>query len=111
MEAEEKGDLESLVGHTFVSRDEVRMIPDILQNGDDLFFPVFSSDEEMGEYGEHFSKVQMHFPEAANLALNNEKNVSGIVINAFSYPFEIPREAIGTVTGVDFCKREGEDNE
>lgn len=31
MEAEEKGDLESLVGHTFVSRDEVRMIPDILR--------------------------------------------------------------------------------
>ena len=111
MEAEEKGDLESLVSHTFVSQDEVRMIPDILQNGDDLFFPLFSSDKEMGEYGEHFSKVQMHFPEAANLALNNEKNVSGIVINAFSDPFEIPREAIGTVTGVDFCKREGEDNE
>ncbi len=111
MEAEEKGNLESLVGRTFVSQDEVRMIPDILWNGDAFFFPVFSSDDEMGEYGEGFSKVQMSFLEAANLALNNEKNVSGIVINAFSDPFEIPREAIGTVTGVDFCKREGEDNE
>ena len=50
MEAEEKGDLESLVGHTFVSQDEVRMIPDILQNGNDLFFPVFSSDGEMGSW-------------------------------------------------------------
>ena len=53
----------------------------------------------------------MSFLEAANLALNNEKNVSGIVINAFSNPFEIPREVIGIVTGIDLCKREGEDNE
>ncbi len=53
----------------------------------------------------------MHFPEAANLAVNNEKNVSGIVINAFSDPFEIPREAIGIVIGMDLCKREGEDSE
>ena len=55
MEAEENGDPESLVGQTFVSQDEVRMVPDILQNSDNLFFPIFSSDEEMGEYGEHFS--------------------------------------------------------
>ncbi len=99
MEAEENGDPESLVGHTFVSQDEVRMVPDILQNGDNLFFPVFSSDEEMGEYGEHFSKVQMYFSEAAGLAVNNDNNVSGIVINAFSDPFEIPREVIAPICG------------
>ncbi len=100
MEAEKKGDLESLVGRTFVSQDEVRMVPDILGNGDDLFFPVFSSDDEMGEYRKEFSKVQMYFQEAAGLALNNENNVRGIVINAFSDPFEIPREMIGLVTGI-----------
>ncbi len=102
MEAEENGNPESLVGQTFMSQDEVRMVPDILQNGDNLFFPVFSSDEEMGEYGEHFSKVQMYFSEAAGLAVNNENNVRGIVINAFSDPFEIPREVIGPILNGSF---------
>lgn len=92
LEAADDNDLDSLVGHTFTSQDEVRMVPDILQNGEDFYFPVFSSDEEMGEYGEQFSKVQRHFLEAVNLAGNNEKNVKGIVINAFSEPFVIPRE-------------------
>ncbi len=92
MVAIEKNDLDSLKGHTFISQDEVRMVPDILKNGDDFFFPVFTSKEEMGEYGEQFSKVQRHFLEAAGLARNNEIHVKGIVINAFSEPFEIPVE-------------------
>lgn len=80
------------VGKTFVSTENIRMIPDILQNGEDFFFPVFTTTEEMGEYGEGFSKLQRHFLEAARLAWNNEKNVAGIVINAFSEPFIIPRD-------------------
>ena len=80
------------VGKTFVSTENIRMIPDILQNGEDFFFPVFTTAEEMGEYGEGFSKIQRHFLEAARLAWNNEKNVAGIVINAFSEPFIIPRD-------------------
>ena len=92
MEAIEKENVDSLIGHTFTSQDCVRMVPDILQNGEDYFFPVFTTAEEMGEYGNGFSKIQKHFLEAANLARNNEKNVSGIVINAFSEPFIIPRD-------------------
>ena len=92
MEAIEKENVDSLIGHTFTSQDCVRMVPDILQNGEDYFFPVFTTAEEMGEYGNGFSKIQKHFLEAANLARNNEKNISGIVINAFSEPFIIPRD-------------------
>ena len=89
-EAEKSGGLESLVGKTIVHHDVTRLVPDILQNGDDYFFPVFTSEEEMGEYGERFSKIEKHFLEAANVARNNEKKVKGIVINAFSEPFIIP---------------------
>ena len=46
----------------------------------------------MGEYGEQFSKVEMHFAEALNLARNNEMNVAGIVINAFTNPLNVPKE-------------------
>ena len=96
-EAEESGGLDSLVGMTLSNQDNIRMVPDILQNGDEFFFPVFTTDEEMGEYGERFSKIQKHFLEAANLARNNEKDVTGIVINAFSEPFVIPKELFDVI--------------
>ena len=79
--------LKSLEGAKFTTSDKVRLVPDILQNGDDYFFPIFSSAEEMGDYGKHFSKVEKHILEVIPMARNNEKNVAGIVLNAFSDPF------------------------
>ena len=84
--------LHSLVGKTLSNQDNIRMVPDILQSGEDFFFPVFTTAEEMGEYGQGFSKIEKHFLEAANLARYNEKNVAGIVMNAFTEPFIIPRD-------------------
>ena len=100
-EAQEKGDLDSLIGMGFSNQDNIRLIPDILQNGHDYFFPVFTTAEEMGEYGDGFSKIQKHFLEAANLARNNEKNVAGIVINAFSEPFIAPKEMFDIVANME----------
>ncbi len=85
-------DLSDLVGKEFTNGDAIRFIPDILQHGDEYFFPVFSSAEEMGEYGDRFSKLQRHSLEALALATNNEKNVAGIVLNAFSTPFVLERQ-------------------
>ena len=95
---EAKDNLDSLVGHTFTSHDPIRLVPDILQSEGDFFFPVFTTAEEMGDYGEGFSKVQKHFLEAATLAQNNESEVKGIVINAFSESFIIPREMLDGIT-------------
>lgn len=85
-------DLSSMIGKTFSTKEAVRMIPDILQNGEQFFFPIFSSVEEMGEYGEHFSKVQKHILEVIPMARNSEKNVAGIVLNAFSESFILDAE-------------------
>lgn len=86
------GNFDNLEGTEFVAHDETRLIPDILQNGDSYFFPVFSAAEEMGEYGDGFSKVEKHFFEALILANNNEKELAGIVVNAFTEPFVVDRE-------------------
>lgn len=91
------GDLDSLKGIELSSQDNIRMIPDILQNGDKYFFPAFTTAEDMGEYGQHFSKVQKHFLEVITLAKNNDKNVSGIVINAFTEPWVLDREIFDMV--------------
>ena len=101
MEARENGGLDTLVGREVTNHDSVRMVPDILQNGDDFFFPVFTSEEEMGEYGEQFSKIQSHFLKTADLARNNEKNVKGIVINAFTEPFVVPREMFDVIANME----------
>ena len=95
------GNFEKLEGKEFVALDETRFIPDILQNGDALFFPVFSSDEEMGEYGNNFSKVGKHFLEALVLAKNNENDLAGIVVNAFTEPFILGKELWDAVANMD----------
>jgi len=96
-EAEAGPGLDSLIGQEMCSQDNIRMIPDVLKNGDDFFFPVFTSAEEMGEYGDSFSKVEKHFLEAMILAKNNENKVAGIVVNAFTTPFVLNRDLFDVV--------------
>ena len=94
-------DLDSLTGTTVTMRDNIRMIPDILQAGDDLFFPVFSSVEEMGEYGQGLSNVQKHILEVIPLARNNPKHVSGIVLNAFTESFVLHKDLFDMIEQMD----------
>ena len=90
-------DPESLVGQEFVNQDPVRLVPDILQNGDDLFFPAFTRKEVMGAYGSGFSKVEHPFLDVIKLARNNENDLIGIVINAFTDPFVLDKELFDLV--------------
>lgn len=108
LDAQENDGLDSLVGKTLTSHDNVRLVPDILQNGEAFFFPVFTTAEEMGKYGQGFSKVEKHFLEAANLARNNEKKVAGIVINAFSEPFVVPVELFDVIANMPSSMKEEE---
>ncbi len=85
-------DLEELIGKESKTEGATRLIPDILQNGDQYFFPVFSTVEAMGEYGDNFSKVQKHMLEVISLARNNKKKPVGIVLNAFTEPFVLDAE-------------------
>ncbi len=112
-EAQRNGGPESLAGTTLTSQDEIRMAPDILKNGENYYFPVFTSAEEMGEYGKDFSKVEKHFLEAAHLARNNPKKVKGIVLNAFTEPYVVPVELFDAIAELPtaFEMKEEENNE
>ena len=90
-------DLSSLVGMTFTNKESIRLIPDILQNDDGFFFPIFSSEEEMGDYGEAFSKIRKHMLEVIPLARNNERKLEGIVLNAFTEPFLLDKKIFEVV--------------
>lgn len=89
---EAKDDLDSLIGSELTSSEEVRLIPELLQNGDDLFFPVFSSVSEMGEFAEGSSTIQEHMLTAVDLARNSGNELQGIVVNAFTDSFIVPME-------------------
>ncbi len=93
----DKTDFSELIGKEFSAKDHIRMIPDILQNDTGYYFPVFTSADEMGEYGNSFSKVEHSFMHSITLAENNEKEVKGIVINAFTQNFVLPRELFEVV--------------
>ncbi len=101
------GDYEQLEGKTLTTQDQIRLIPDILQSGDDYYFPIFSSAEEMGEYGNNFSKIEKHILEVIPLARNNEKNVKGIVLNAFTEPFFLSSELFDTVESWKYGNMDG----
>ena len=85
-------DVESLVGMSLSTEDAVRLVPDVLQNENGYFFPVFTSPNEMGDYGDGLSKTQNAFLEAVTLAKNNEKNVRGIVVNPFTDALVLDRQ-------------------
>lgn len=93
--------LDDMIGQDFVANDNIRLVPDILKNGEDFYFPAFSDEESMGEYGKDFSKVARHILDVIPLAKNNEKNVKGIVINAFSEPFILDSRLFDLVAGLE----------
>ncbi len=79
-------------GDVVQSMNDIKLEPDILQNGDELFLPIFSNCEQMGEdYGSRFSKVEKHTFEAMNMAMARE-NVVGLVLDAFTNPFVIEKD-------------------
>lgn len=79
--------LEEMVGQEFQTEEQTRLVPDILQNGDSFFFPAFSSVAAMGEYGNSFSKIPTSIIDIIQMARNSDKELVGVVINAFSEPF------------------------
>ena len=97
---ESKGDLESLKGKTVTTSGVTRMKPDILVRDGKYFFPAFTTQEDMGEYGKRFSKVPQRFTDVIRMAGNTKhdgQKLAGIVINAFSEPFIVLRELFETV--------------
>lgn len=84
--------LSDLVGKEITNKNEIRMIPDILHSGERYYFPIFSSREEMGEYGEGFSTMQSNILDVIPLARNNQQKLNGIVLNPFTEPFILDEE-------------------
>lgn len=71
---------------------EIHLVPDILENMEGNFFPVFSNERAMGEYGKDFIHVKRNMPDAIRLARCNALKPSVIILNPFTRALEIPEE-------------------
>lgn len=90
--ANDADNLDDLVGITFTSKQDIRLVPDLMKMGDRIYFPVFTSVEEMGEAAKDHSQLQKHFLEAIRMAEASEEDVAGILINPFSSGMVIKKE-------------------
>ncbi len=80
--------------------DSLTLFPDILQDEDKFYLPVFSTAEEMGEYGKNFAKIERSFMDAVKLAKNNERKLSGIVVNAFTNEYIVDNNMLSMIEGM-----------
>lgn len=103
----QKDDMDALIGHEFTTQGETRLVPDILQNGENYYFPVFSTREAMGDYGESFSKIPHLMPDVIRLARNNKMKPGSIILNAFTDAFVIVEELWEIIEKMDSRLLEG----
>ena len=54
----------------------------------------------MGEYGDNFIKTRTGFMDAIKLAGNNERDLSGIVINAFTNEYILDNNMLSIIEGM-----------
>ena len=91
--------INATVGETVTNDFDMKFEPDILQNGEDKFYPVFSNVEAMGKYGNNFSKIEKHFFEAMSYAIGKEETI-GIVVDAFTNPFVVPKDLFENISEI-----------
>ena len=79
-------------GDTVSTREDIRLKPDILQNGEHFFFPMFSNAEQIPkEYGTHFSTINVSVLQCIEMA-KSYKHASGLVLDAFTEPLVLEYE-------------------
>ena len=76
-----------------------RLKPDILQKGDDYFYPCFSSEQEIPkEYYDRFSWLQLLVTDCLFAVEGRGRfPLRGIVLDAFSESVEIDKEAFEAI--------------
>lgn len=110
---ESGGDLESLEGTEFTTDEEVYLKPDILENSGRFFFPIFTSERVIvEEYAKNFSIIPMRLKQVLEYTLMyDEKELSGMVINAFTSPVEFPMDVVKRMLEILVNMREDGINE
>ena len=76
--------------------------PDILENSGRFFFLIFTAEWVIvDEYAKNFSIIPMRLKQVLEyILMYNEKELSGMMINAFTSPVEFPMEVVRSMLGI-----------
>lgn len=87
-------------GDQITTKDEVHMKPDILQSGEELFFPIFSQKEQAPEeYQSRFSWMKLPLRKCISM-MRATAGVDKMVLDAFSFKIVIVEETVDIVDKV-----------
>lgn len=76
----------------FENKDGMKAIPEIIKNGGDCFYPIFTSEKLMSKYDTGYVKVQRPILEIIDLAKRSKVDLKGLVLNPYSDMFIITKE-------------------
>jgi hypothetical protein len=62
-----------------------------------MFLPVFVSPEDMGSYGDRYSKVEKPFLEVLDMVEHHQEDLVGVVINPFTESMIIAKDLFEAV--------------
>jgi hypothetical protein len=96
-------DMEKLNEYIMSGDDRIELVPDILKHEDgSLFLPVFAAPEDMGTYGDRYSKVEKPFLEVLDIVDQHEEDLVGIVVDPFTESMIIAKDLFDAVrNGLD----------
>lgn len=91
-------DVEKLNEYIMSSGEKIELVPDILKHEDgSMFLPVFVSPEDMGSYGDRYSKVEKPFLEVLDMVEHHQEDLVGVVINPFTDSMIIAKDLFQAV--------------
>ena len=89
-------------GDEFQLPEQVRMVPDYLQDPEGkLYLPIFIQEEQVDkEYHDHFSGAWLHISEVIDLYRHPREKLEGILIDAHTYPYILSEELIQIIENI-----------
>jgi hypothetical protein len=96
-------DMEKLNQYIMGNTEGIELVPDILKHEDgSLFMPVFASPEDMGSYGDSYSKVEKPLTEVLDMVEHHQEDLAGIVVNPFSESMVLAKDLFDAIrNGLD----------
>ncbi len=92
----------SKVGDEVQLAEDLRMVPDYLQDPEGkLYLPIFTQEEQVDkEYHDQFSGVWIHISEAIDLYRHPREKLSGIILDAQTQPYIFTENMIKVIEDI-----------
>ncbi len=81
----------------YLSQDGALLDPEILENGKETYYMVFSSQDEMGQYGRDLLPIRCPFLNLLAVAKEHREELTGIVVNVYNEPLALTWDLLDVI--------------